>query len=87
VVKNDDVRLFQPFLFGYGQWGLPPSPEGTVYEQRGAVIIPSNAPAGEYRVALAISQPFVERFDQFEAWAGVPAALQVTARPLPRNGP
>jgi hypothetical protein len=87
VVKNEDVRLFQPFLFGYGQWGLPPSPEGTVYEQRGAVIIPSNAPAGEYHFALAISQPYVEQPDQFEGWTTVPLTLQVTARPLPRNGP
>ncbi len=87
VVKNDDVRLFQPFLFGYGQWGPPPSPEGTVYEQRGAVIIPSNAPAGEYHFALAISQPYVEQPDQFEGWTTVPLTLQVTARPLPRNGP
>ena len=87
VVKNEDVRLFQPFLFGYGQWGLPPSPEGTVYEQRGAVIIPSNAPAGEYHFALAISPPYAERSDQFEGWTTLPASLQVAASPLPRNGP
>jgi hypothetical protein len=86
-VKSQDVRLFQPFLFVYGQWGLPPSPEGTVYEQRGAVIAPSNAPAGTYHVALAISQPYAEQFEELQGWATLPVTLEVTARPLPRNGP
>jgi hypothetical protein len=87
TVNNLDVRLFQPFPFVYGQWGLPPSPEGTVYEQRGAVIIPSNAPTGNYHFAIAISQPYVEQFEEFGDWATLPVTLDITARPLPRNDP
>jgi hypothetical protein len=87
-VPNDQARLVQFFPFLYGQWGLPPSPAGTVYEQRGALIVPSNAPAGRYQIAAAIGPPMQEDLQQYVGWTAVPgAAVEVRARPLPANGP
>ncbi len=78
-----DRRLLEGFFFLNGLWGTAASAAGTCYEQRGATIVPSNAPAGEWSVWVGFGSPYTETYS---AWAQV-GRLNVTARPLPRNGP
>ncbi|MDH4179339.1 MAG: hypothetical protein OEV33_02425, partial [Armatimonadota bacterium] len=76
-------RFIQGFPVLYGLHDIGVSPEGTVYEQRGQLIIPTNAPEGKYQVGVGIGPPHAE---QYSGWAGV-AELRIEARPQPRNGP
>jgi hypothetical protein len=78
-----DERLLQAFPVAYGQWGLAPSPAGTARQQQGEIIIPSNASSGAYRIAIAIAPLYVS---QYPGWVEI-GEVQVSARPLPRNGP
>jgi hypothetical protein len=80
--KGFFVQGFKPV---YGLWGLPPSPPGTAYAQRGEILIPSNAPSG--RCALEIG--FASNPPDYQGWTriGEEASLLVEARPLPTNGP
>jgi hypothetical protein len=75
----------QGFPVLYGRWGLPPSPSGTVYEQRGKLIVPSNAPSGEYTFEIGSARSYPPKY---EGWTAVPnQAARVSSRPLPTNGP
>jgi MFS family permease len=78
-----DTRWVEGFFFLNGLWGTRPSAPGTCYEQRGVTIVPSNAPPGEYRVFVGLGHLYAEAY---VGWAEV-GRLQVTARPLPTNGP
>jgi 4-amino-4-deoxy-L-arabinose transferase-like glycosyltransferase len=87
-VPDEQARLVQFFPFLYGQWGLPPSPAEAVYEQRGTLIVPSNAPPGKYQVVTAVGLPMQEDLRPYVGWTAVPGAtVEVRARPLPANGP
>jgi hypothetical protein len=70
----------------YGLWNLSPSPAGTVYEQVGKYIIPSNAPAGEYRLELGYAQSLPPRYAHWVS-LGDRVLIQVSAGPLPANPP
>jgi hypothetical protein len=65
-------------------YGLAPSPPGTVYEQQGRLMIPSNAQAGEYRLALGFAQSYPPKY---EHWMTLPEdhSILVCSRPLPAN--
>ena len=76
-------RFVQGFPLLYGQWELPMISSSAAHEQRGQAVVPSNAPAGEYRVTIAVGPPYTE---VYTGWAEV-GRLQVKARPLPRNRP
>jgi hypothetical protein len=76
-------RFVQGFPLLYGRWELPMVSSSAAHEQRGQAVVPSNAPAGEYRVMVAVGPPYTE---VYTGWAEV-GRLQVKARPLPRNGP
>jgi hypothetical protein len=78
-----DMRLVEGFFFLNGLWGTPPLAQGECYEQRGAAIIPSNAPSGKYRIAIGVAPLYST---EYHDWAEV-GAIEVKARPLPRNGP
>ncbi|MFB3883564.1 MAG: protein O-mannosyl-transferase family [Armatimonadota bacterium] len=78
-----DTRLVQGFFFLNGLWGTPPSAAGMCYEQRGATIVPSNAPPGEYRVFVGLGHLYAE---SYVGWTEV-GRLRVRVRPLPENGP
>ena len=82
-VLREKGRFVQAFPLVYGLRGLAPTPEGAVYEQRGVVIIPSNGPGGTYRTAMGFSQSMPP---EYQGWTET-GSLQVTAGPLPRNGP
>jgi len=79
----ENERLVQAFPVAHGQWGLRPSPEGTVYEQRGELIVPSNAASSGYRVAVGIGPPYAS---EYQGWLEV-GKMRVRSRSLPRNGP
>ena len=76
------VQGFKPV---YGLWGLPPSPPGTAYAQRGEIFIPSNAPSGRYTLEIG----FASNPPDYQGWTriGEEGSLLVQARPLPTNGP
>jgi hypothetical protein len=76
-------RFVQGFPLLYGLWGLPLVSSAAALEQRGEVVVPSNAPGGEYRVMIGIGPVYT---DVYTGWVEV-GRLQVKARPLPRNGP
>ncbi|UCC68721.1 MAG: hypothetical protein JSV79_01960, partial [Armatimonadota bacterium] len=76
-------RFIQGFPVLYGLHDIGVSPKGTVYEQRGQLIIPTNAPEGKYRVGVGIGPPHAE---QYAGWVEV-GDLRIEARPQPRNGP
>jgi len=59
----------------YGLFGLAASPPGTVYEQDGKLIVPSNAPPGEY--TLQVGYAIQYRPPQYEGWREVPTRLVV----------
>ena len=82
-VLRERGRFVQAFPLLYRLRGLAPTPEGSVYEQRGVVIIPSNGPGGTYRTAMGFSQGMPPAY---QGWMET-GSLQVTAGPLPRNGP
>ena len=68
----DKGRFLQGFPLLYGQRDLPPSPPGTAYEQRGTLIIPSNAGAhagvGTYTVEVGFSDVYPPAYGE---WAEV----------------
>jgi hypothetical protein len=70
----------------YGLWGLDPPPAGTVYEQVGKYIIPSNAPAGDYRVEIGYAQSLPPSYGH---WVSLDdrVRIRLRAQPLPTNGP
>jgi len=76
--------LVQGFPVLSGIWGLPASPPGTVYEQKGVLTIPSNA-AGPYRLEIGYATKWPAEYGD---WRGIGEAvrLRVKAGPLPRNG-
>jgi hypothetical protein len=79
-------RFVQGFPVVYGLRGLAPSPAGTVYEQEGRFIVPSNAPPGEYAVQVAFAPSYPPEYEQWVD-AGVGNVLLVRPHPLPTNGP
>ena len=78
-----DGFFTQAFPLANGERSLGPSVEGTVYEQRGWFIIPTNAAAGTYRTSVGLGPLYRE---QYTGWADV-GGIEVQARPRPRNGP
>jgi hypothetical protein len=82
-ISDTEERLVQPFPVAYGQWGLAPSLAGTVYQQRGEVIVPTNAAPGEYRVSVAVAPLYS---NAYQGWADV-GRIRIAERPRPRNGP
>ncbi len=78
-----DTRLIQGFFFLNGLWGAAPTPVGKCYEQRGTIIVPSNATDGEYSVYVGVGMPYTEVYTD---WTEV-GRIRVKTRPLPRNGP
>jgi hypothetical protein len=79
-----ETRLAQAFPLAYGDLGLPPSPDGMAYRQQGLFIIPSNASPGMHRTAVCVTPLYAQ---EYGGWTELGAAIRVTARPLPRNGP
>ncbi len=79
-------RFVQGFPVIYGLRGLAPSPAGTVYEQEGKFIVPSNAPPGEYVVQVAFAPSYPPEYEQWVD-ADIGRMLLVRPRPLPTNGP
>ncbi len=77
----------QGFPVLYGQWGLPASPAGTAYEQKGALLIPSNAPPGRYRVRVGFAQAYPPHYGDWREVPGLTLDLRPPLRPLPTNGP
>jgi hypothetical protein len=82
-------RFVQGFPLLHWPAAATPSADGTVYEQGGRLIVPTNAQAGEYRVSIALGPPYadeseewVERVDWFDV-----AGMTVRAGPRPTNGP
>jgi hypothetical protein len=71
----------------YGLWGSPPSSPGTCYEQRGKIIVPSNAPSGRYALEVGLATQYPP--PQYQEWitVGEKTGVLVQARPLPTNGP
>jgi len=90
----EDTRLVSGFFFLNGLWQTPPAADGAAYEQRGELIVPSNAPAGEYSVWIGVGLPYAEpiriegdtRSPLYVDWTDV-GRLRISARPLPTNGP
>jgi len=80
---REQTRLIQAFPLMYGLRELSPSPEGMVYEQRGEMIVPTNAPPGTYRTAMGVTALYST---DYREWIGV-GKIEITARPRPRNGP
>ncbi len=78
-----DGFFTQAFPLAYGERSPGASAEGSVYEQSGFFIIPTNAPAGTYRTFVGLGPLYLE---QYTGWADV-GGIQVQARPRPRNGP
>jgi hypothetical protein len=76
-------RFVQGFPVAYGRRDAGPTAAGTVYEQRGSAIVPSNAPGGSYRTFIGIGPKYA---GEYQGWIEV-GQLEVRARPLPRNGP
>ena len=79
-------HFVQGFPVGYGLRGLSPSPPGAVYEQEGEIVVPSNAPPGDYALQIAFAPGYPP---QYGAWVGLGdgQVLHVRARPLPANRP
>jgi len=75
-------RFVQGFPLVYGLPGVGPSPEGTVYRQRGAVIVPTNAPPGTYFTAIGYSE---KESPNYRDWVAL-GEFQVQSRPRPTNG-
>jgi hypothetical protein len=69
-----------PMLYGLGS-SVALSPG--MYEQRGEAIMPSNAAAGEYRVAVGVGPMYAAAY---QGWTEV-GKIRIAARPRPRNGP
>lgn len=82
-VRWKEQRQVQGFPVANAQWGLGPSPEGTVYAQRGEIIVPTNAKPGSYTLAVGIGPLYAETYQN---WAAA-GRIEVRARPRPRNGP
>jgi hypothetical protein len=76
--------VVQGFPVMYGLWGLPATPVGKAYEQRGVLMIPSNAPTGEYWLTFG----YATRWPAEYAWSEGESVkgLRVEAGELPRNG-
>ena len=83
---SEKGKFVQGFPIAYGLTGLSPSPPGTVYAQDGKLIIPSNAPAGSYRLRIAFS---ADNPPNYQGWTelGDGEWVRVRSRPLPTNGP
>jgi hypothetical protein len=85
-------RSVQAFPIANGRWGLAPSPAGTVYEQRGELIIPSNALGAfvgrkEAPASIPVFAAVAPLYStDYQGWVQV-GALRIQPRPLPRNGP
>jgi len=76
--------LVQGFPVLSGIWGLPASPPGTAYEQRGVLTIPSNA-AGPYRLEIGYATKWPADYQNWQT-LGDTTRLSVRPRPLPTNG-
>ena len=78
------ARLAQVFPLLHGPRAIGPSPPGTVFEQRGSAIMPTNGPPGPYMTAVGMSRGEADTGDYL--WAAV-GEIRVEARPLPTNAP
>ncbi len=65
-------------------YGLPASPPGTVYEQSGRIMIPSNAPTGGYVVRIGFAESYPPKYTHWTD-LGDDHVLRVRGRPLPTN--
>jgi len=77
-------RFTQGFPVVYGLRGLVGSSAGTVYEQQGHFIVPSNAPMGDYDVEVAFAPGYPP---EYQNWCSSGNTLSVQSSPLPSNGP
>lgn len=82
---KDEGFFMQAFPLISGRREILPSPEGTVYVQRGEVIVPTNCPAGPCLVAVGVG-PLYTPAELVAGWNMV-GELDVRARPKPSNGP
>ena len=81
---EEEALLVQGYPVLHGLWGLPASPVGTAYEQRGKIMIPSNLPAGEYALEVGYAESYPPEYGE---WVEVgDSRLRVEAEALPRNG-
>ena len=78
------ARVAQVFPLLHGPRAIFPSPPGTVYEQRGLAIVPTNGPSGPY--VTAVGMPGGEGDAGEYTWAAV-GEIWVQPRPLPTNPP
>ena len=88
----DKGRFLQGFPLLYGLRDLLASPPGTAYEQRGTLIIPSNAGAhagvGTYTVEASFSAAYPPQYGQWIEVLGRDSELIAKNRPgFPANGP
>lgn len=74
-------HFVQGFPIGYGLRGLAPSQAGTVYEQEGKLMVPNNAPAGDYVVQVSYAPGYPPEYGE---WTDL-ARLRVTTRARPGN--
>ncbi len=81
---QDECRLAQAFPLAYGLSDLTPTPQDKACRQRGAFIIPSNAPPGDYRTYICVTPLYAQ---EFSGWRDTGAVIHITHRPLPSNGP
>ncbi len=75
-------RFVQGYPLLYGP-GVATELSPGVYQQRGQAIMPSNAPTGEYQVAVGIGPMYTPVYQQ---WTEV-AKIRIIEGPLPNNGP
>jgi len=79
-------QFVQGFPVIYGLRGLAASPPGTVYEQKGRIIVPSNARSGQYALQIGFAPSYPP---QYQLWSELSDddVLLVHSRPLPTNRP
>jgi hypothetical protein len=70
----------------YALYGLPPCPPGTVCEQQGKLMVPTNAPPGKYTFEIGFAQSYPPHYTD---WAPLrdDVALTVHRGTLPTNRP
>ncbi len=76
-------RYRQPFPLLAGRWELAPMPEGTMFEQEGMVIVPSNAPPGRWAVSVGLGP----MYGTDQVGLTPVGEIEIVGRPLPSNPP
>jgi len=71
IPSESDALIVQGYPVLYGLWGSGASPAGTVYEQRGSLLIPSNLPPGAYAIEIGSAQSYPPTYGGWTEVAGV----------------